>query len=76
MNLKQLPVHAMQLMSWLKRMVLDGNEELEIPQDNTEMIRQLSNKEVSIQNSGLNTRRLKTLRELHSLAKLDISVIV
>jgi len=73
MNLKRLPIHAIEVMKNLRTLILDCNEGLEIAQDDIEILVHLPIEEVSIRSSEIGSETFNSLRKLPYLMSLDIS---
>jgi len=73
MNLKRPPVYAMQLMTGLKKLILNKNWGLKISQSDIEMISHLPIEEVSISDSDISIETLRALQGLPRLTRLNVS---
>jgi len=73
MKLRRLPVYGMRLMTGLRRVILDDNDELTISPGMIRIIRRMPIEDISIRNSGLRRGTFRALQKLPSLIRLDVS---
>jgi len=73
MGLRRLPVYGMQLMSSLKKVLLDGNRGLAMSKGDIEVISGLPIEEVSMRSSDISLETFRALQGLPQLTRLDVS---